>query len=275
MRRLFQHKLAAIGFVIVLLVVAMAITSFFWTPYDPYEQDYSVVMVGPGAHGHLLGTDLLGRDMLSRIMYGARYTLFIGLVTTSIAVLVGTFLGVTSGYMGGAYDMAVSRFLDVVMALPDIILALAIAATLKPGLVSVIVSVGAVGWRGFARLVRAETLKLKEHQYIEAARAYGAGTGRIIVKHVLPNLMPTIIVYISLYTPVAILIAAALSFLGIGLQPPSPEWGLFISSGRTYLSVAWWISTVPGIFLMLLVLGLNFLGDGLRDALDPRLRGVM
>ena len=275
MRRLFQHKLAAMGFVIVLLVVAMAITSFFWTPYDPYEQDYSVVMVEPGAHGHLLGTDLLGRDMLSRIMYGARYTLFIGLVTTSIAVLVGTFLGVTSGYMGGAYDMAVSRFLDVVMALPDIILALAIAATLKPGLVSVIVSVGAVGWRGFARLVRAETLKVKEQQYIEAARAYGAGTGQIIVKHVLPNLMPTIIVYISLYTPVAILIAAALSFLGIGLQPPNPEWGLFISSGRTYLSVAWWISTVPGIFLMLLVLGLNFLGDGLRDALDPRLRGVM
>ncbi|MFC2105821.1 ABC transporter permease [Candidatus Bipolaricaulota bacterium] len=275
MRRLFRHRLAAIGLVIVILVIAMAITSFFWTPYDPFEQDYSVVMVRPGAHGHLLGTDFLGRDMLSRVMYGARYTLFIGLVTTSIAVLVGTFLGATSGYLGGAYDMVISRFLDVVMALPDIILALAIAATLKPGFVSVIASVGAVGWRGFARLVRAETLKLKEQQYIEAARACGAGTGRIILKHVLPNLVPTIIVYASLYTPVAILVAAALSFLGIGLQPPSPEWGLFISSGRTYLSFAWWISTMPGIFLMLLVLGLNFLGDGLRDALDPRLRGVV
>jgi len=275
MRRLFRHKLGVLGLVTVMLVIALTITSFFWTPFDPFKQDYSVVMVKPGTHGHLLGTDQLGRDMLSRIMYGARYTLFIGLVITLLAVVVGTFLGVTSGYLGGVYDMAVSRFLDVIMAMPDIILALAIAATLKPGLISVIASVGAVGWRGFARLVRAETLKIKEQQYIEAAAAYGSGTGRIILKHVLPNLIPTIIVYSSLYTPVAILVAAALSFLGIGLQPPSPEWGLFISSGRTYLSFAWWISTLPGIFLMLLILGLNFLGDALRDALDPRLRGVL
>lgn len=275
MRRLFRHKLGVLGLVTVMLVIALTITSFFWTPFDPFKQDYSVVMVKPGTHGHLLGTDQLGRDMLSRIMYGARYTLFIGLVVTLLAVVVGTFLGVTSGYLGGVYDMAVSRFLDVIMAMPDIILALAIAATLKPGLISVIASVGAVGWRGFARLVRAETLKIKEQQYIEAAAAYGSGTGRIILKHVLPNLIPTIIVYSSLYTPVAILVAAALSFLGIGLQPPSPEWGLFISSGRTYLSFAWWISTLPGIFLMLLILGLNFLGDALRDALDPRLRGVL
>ncbi|MCK4959042.1 MAG: ABC transporter permease [Planctomycetes bacterium] len=275
MKRLFQHKLAVLGLVIVIMVIALAITSFFWTPFDPLEQDYSVVMVRPGTHGHLLGTDDLGRDILSRIMCGARYTLFIGLVITLLAVLVGTFLGVTSGYFGGVYDMAISRFLDVIMAMPDIILALAIAATLKPGLISIIASVGAVGWRGFARLARAETLKLKEQQYIEAAVAYGSGTGRIILKHVLPNLMPTIIIYSSLYIPVAILVAAALSFLGIGLQPPTPEWGLFIAHGRTYLSFAWWISTVPGIFLMLLILGLNFLGDGLRDALDPRLRGVV
>jgi peptide/nickel transport system permease protein len=266
MRRLSRHKLAVLGLALVLMVVALAIASFFWTPFDPFEQDYSVLMVRPGTQGHLLGTDDLGRDILSRIMYGARTTLFIGLIITLLAVLIGTFLGVTSGYLGGAYDMVVSRFLDVIMALPDIILALAIAATLKPGLISVIASVGAVGWRGFARLARAETLRLKEQQYIEAAVGYGAGTGRILLKHVLPNLVPTIIVYSSLYTPVAILVAAALSFLGIGLQPPSPEWGLAISSGRSYL---------PGIFLMLLVLGLNFLGDGLRDALDPRLRGVV
>jgi peptide/nickel transport system permease protein len=275
MRRLFRHKLAVLGLVMVMLVIALAITSFFWTPFDPFEQDYSVIMVRPGAQGHLLGTDDLGRDILSRIMYGSRYTLFIGLVITLLAVLVGTFLGVTSGYLGGAYDMVISRFLDVIMAMPDIILALAIAATLKPGLISVIASVGAVGWRGFARLARAETMKLKEQQYIEAAVASGSGTSRIMLKHVVPNLVPTIIVYSSLYTPVAILVAAALSFLGIGLQPPSPEWGLAISQGRTYLSFAWWISTSPGIFLMLLVLGLNFLGDGLRDALDPRLRGVV
>lgn len=275
MRRLLRHKLGILGLLIVLSVIVLAIVGMFWTPYDPFEQNYEVLMVPPGTEGRLLGTDDLGRDILSRIMYGAHYTLFIGAVITGIAVFVGTLLGVTSGYIGGIYDMAISRFLDVIMALPDIILALAIAATLKPGLMSIIVSVGAVGWRDFARLARAETLKLKEQQYIEAARAYGLGVGGIIVKHVLPNLIPTIIIYSSLYTPVAILIAAALSFLGIGLQPPTPEWGLLIAQGRTYLSYAWWISTIPGIALMLLILGLNFLGDALRDALDPRLRGMV
>ncbi|MEM3658758.1 MAG: ABC transporter permease [Candidatus Hadarchaeum sp.] len=252
--------------------MAITITGIFWTPHDPFKIDYSEVLVPPGLGGHLLGTDALGRDVLSRILYGARFTLLIGLTITSVSIVIGTIIGMTCGLLGGIYDLAVSRLLDVVLALPDILIALAIAAVLKPGLTSVLIAVSAVGWRDFARFARAETLKWKEYGFVEAARAYGTSFWRILFHHILRNLLPIILIYSSLYAPGAILTASALSFLGIGLQPPTPEWGVLISEGKLYLVFAWWVATFPGIVLMMLVLGLNFIGDAFRDTLDPRAR---
>ncbi len=275
LKRFLRHKLGVIGLVMVVLVVLVGIFGESIAPYDPIKQDYRAIITPPFAKDHWLGTDQLGRDLFSRILCGARYTLIIGVAITAVEVLIGVLLGLTSGFFLGWWDTLVMRIVDVTLAIPNLVFALVIASIQKPGLTSVIIAVGAVGWRGFARIVRGETLKIREQDYIEAARAFGATNFRILWRHILPNLLPIVIVYASLYIPRAILTAASLSFLGLGVQPPAPEWGLLIASGRSYIDEAWWIATFPGLTLMFTVLGFNFLGDGLRDVLDPRLRRII
>lgn len=274
-KRFFRHKLATIGLGIIAFVLFIGIFGKYISPFNALTQDFTSLMVPPFTHGHYLGTDQLGRDILSRIFSGAFYTLLIGIAITVIDLVIGGLLGMVAGYFGGYWDAIITRLIDITLSIPDIIFALVIASIGKPGLVGVIIAISAVGWRGFARIVRGETLKIKNQEYISAARACGASDFRILIKHVFPNLLSITMVYASLYIAKSILTAAALSFLGLGIQPPTPEWGLMISSGRSYIGEAWWIATFPGLALMFTILGFNFLGDGLRDTLDPRLKGVI
>jgi len=273
LQTLYQNKLAMAGLLIVTILVVCAAFAPLIAPHDPVEQDYSSTLLPPLSKNHVLGTDALGRDILSRIIYGTRYALLIGVAVVSIEVFIGMLLGLTAGFYGGFIDNILMRLYDVMLAIPTIVLALAIAGALGGGIINMIIAIGVSGWREFARLARGTTLSIKENTYVESARSIGASDFRIIVKHILPNLLGPVIVFVSLYIPFAILWAAALSFLGLGAQPPLPEWGAIISGGRDYLSTAWWIATFPGLAIMFTVLGFNFLGDGLRDALDPRLRG--
>jgi len=274
-KRFFRHKLATIGLGIIAFVLFIGIFGKYISPFNALTQDFTSLMVPPFTHGHYLGTDQLGRDILSRIFSGAFYTLLIGIAITVIDLVIGGLLGMVAGYFGGYWDAIITRLIDITLSIPDIIFALVIASLGKPGLVGVIIAISAVGWRGFARIVRGETLKIKNQEYISASRACGASDFRILIKHVFPNLLSITMVYASLYIAKSILTAAALSFLGLGIQPPTPEWGLMISSGRSYIGEAWWIATFPGLALMFTILGFNFLGDGLRDTLDPRLKGVI
>lgn len=272
LKRLKRHKLAVAGFILIILLILVAIFAPFISPYDPLRQNYGALLLSPSAK-HPLGTDDLGRDMLSRIIYGTRYALLIGVVIVMIETAIGVTLGLIAGYYGGIVDAAIMRFVDIMLSLPVLVLALAIAGALGGGLLNVILAIGVVGWVMFTRLLRGEVLSARASVYVEAARVIGASNIRILASHILPNTIAPIIVLATLSIPDAILTSAALSFLGIGAQPPTPEWGLILSSGRSYLSTAWWIATFPGLAIMLTVLGFNFLGDGLRDALDPKLRG--
>lgn len=275
LKRFLKHKLATVGLGIIFFVFVIGIFGKFIAPFDPLSQDFTSLMIPPFTNHHYLGTDQLGRDILSRILCGTFYTLLIGVAITVVDLVIGGLLGMVAGFYGGYWDAIITRIVDITLSIPTIIFALVIASIGKPGLIGVIIAISAVGWRGFTRIVRGETLKIRNQEYIEAARASGASNFRILLKHVLPNLLPITMVYASLYIARAILIAAALSFLGLGIQPPTPEWGLLISSGRSYLDEAWWIATFPGLALMFTILGFNFLGDGLRDTLDPRLKGVI
>jgi len=217
-----------------------------------------------------MGTDDLGRDILSRILYGSRYALLIGVAVVLLELAIGASLGFVAGYFGGKIDTIIMRVVDMVLAIPTLILAIAIAGAFGGGLWVMILAIAVAGWGEFSRLVRAQVLSLKELTYVEAVRALGAGNVRIIFRHILPNSMGPVLVYTTLYMPTAILWSAALSFLGLGAQPPTPEWGSIIADGRSFISYAWWIATFPGLAIMLTTLGFNFVGDGLRDALDPR-----
>lgn len=274
-KRFLRHKLATVGLGIIAFVLFIGIFGKYISPFNALTQDFTSLMVPPFTHGHYLGTDQLGRDILSRIFSGAFYTLLIGIAITVIDLFIGGLLGMVAGYFGGYWDAIITRLIDITLSIPDIIFALVIASIGKPGLAGVIIAISAVGWRGFARIVRGETLKIKNQEYISASKACGASNFRILIKHVFPNLLSITMVYASLYIAKSILTAAALSFLGLGIQPPTPEWGLMISSGRSYIGEAWWIATFPGLALMFTILGFNFLGDGLRDTLDPRLKGVI
>lgn len=274
-KRFLRHKLATVGLGIIAFVLFIGIFGKYISPFNALTQDFTSLMVPPFTHGYYLGTDQLGRDILSRIFSGAFYTLLIGIAITVIDLFIGGLLGMVAGYFGGYWDAIITRLIDITLSIPDIIFALVIASIGKPGLVGVIIAISAVGWRGFARIVRGETLKIKNQEYISASKACGASDFRILIKHVFPNLLSITMVYASLYIAKSILTAAALSFLGLGIQPPTPEWGLMISSGRSYIGEAWWIATFPGLALMFTILGFNFLGDGLRDTLDPRLKGVI
>ena len=239
-------------------------------PYRPLEMDYHHPL-GPPSAAHWLGTDLFGRDILSRLLHGGRLTLLIGFIAVAISSSIGVVLGLISGYYGGWVDTAIMRIIDMLLALPRILLALCVVALLGRGLTNVMVAVGISGISGYARLVRGSVLSAREQVYVEAARAVGCPHRRIMFRHVLPSVVAPVIVLATLDVAGAILSASSLSFLGLGAQPPDPEWGLMLHEGRTYLRQAPWITMVPGLAIMLTVLSINILGDGLRDALDPRL----
>ncbi len=270
-RRLGRQRGAVIGLVILGGLALMALGAPWLSPRDPIRTAAREALQPPGPR-FVLGSDQFGRDVASRVLHGARISLTVGLIAVSIAVALGTPLGLVSGYYGGRLDALIMRIMDVLLAFPGILLALAIVSVLTPGLTNVMIAVGLSAVPTYARLVRASVLSARENLYVEAARALGGRDLGILVRYILPNVVAPLIVTATLGLGTAILSAAALGFLGLGSQPPQPEWGRMLSEGRDYLREAWWISTFPGLGIMLTVLAMNLLGDGLRDLLDPRLR---
>lgn len=266
------HRLAAAGAAIVALLVVVGIGGPWIAPYDPLAQDLSVGLRPPSL-AHWFGTDSVGRDILSRVLYGARISLLVGVASQAIAFSLGVALGVVSGYYGGRIDNLVMRLADVTLAFPTLLLLIAITAAFQPGLTVVFVAIGVVGWAGMARLVRSQALVVRELDFVQAARALGMGDLRLLVRHVLPSCLAPAVIAVTLGMASAILLEAALSFIGLGAQPPTPSWGSMIADGRDFLRTAPWISLFPGLAIGLVVLGFNLFGDGLRDAMDPRLRG--
>jgi peptide/nickel transport system permease protein len=268
-RYLLFNPLNLIGVLIVLLVLFLAIFGALLTPYSPTSPDYSSMLSGP-SHVHLFGTDFIGDDIFSRILAGARLSIGTATAVLGIAVVVGLTLGAIAGVGGGWVDEIIMRISDMFLAFPALILALAIAATLGPGLGSAIIALAVAFWPWYTRLLRGQVLSLKHREYVEAARALGVSDVGIMWRHILPNALSPIVIEMSLDMGYAVLDIAALSFIGLGAQPPSPEWGAMIVAGRDYLRTAWWTCAFPGIALTLAVLGFNLVGDGLRDVLDPR-----
>jgi peptide/nickel transport system permease protein len=271
LRRLRKSKLATLGLSIMLALVVMALIAPALAPYDPVLIDPRSALQSPNRQ-HLFGTDQLGRDIFSRVLSGTYISLTIGLISVSIASLLGVTIGLISGYYGGWIDSLLMRIIDVMLAFPGILLALAVISMLGPSLTNLMIAVGVSSVPTYARLTRGSVLSAREEVYVEAARATGTPNSRILVQHILPNVVAPIIVTATLGVGAAILWAAALSFIGLGSQPPTPEWGRMISEGRQYMRTQWWISTFPGLAIMITVLAMNILGDGLRDILDPRLK---
>lgn len=272
-RRLLQSKVGRAGLIIIILLLIVAAIAPVLAPYDPFETNILFRYKAPSSE-HLLGTDGMGRDILSRIIYGSRISLQVGLISVALALILGVSFGLIAGYYGGKLDMLIMRFMDIMLAFPSILLAIAIVAILGPQLKNAMLAIGIINVPRFARIVRSSVLSIKESEYISAARALGAGDLRIIFKHLLPNAMAPLIVQTTLSIATAILEAAALSFLGLGAQPPSPEWGAMLSDARSSLQKAPWVATFPGLAIIFGVLGFNLLGDGLRDALDPKMKNV-
>lgn len=270
-RRLLRHRLAVAGMLIVGGMVLVALLARPLAPYDPIAQNLGNAFQ-PSSREHPLGTDEFGRDILSRIIFGARVSLLVGVVSVGIGLLAGALSGLIAGYAGGVVDVSISGVMDVLLAVPGVLLAIAIVATLGPGLFNVMVATGISSVPVFARLARGSVLAIKETEFVEAVRALGGTTGRVLFRHILPNIAAPLVVMASLHMASAILTAAGLSFLGLGAQPPTPEWGAMLARGREYLRSAPHIATYPGIAILFAVMGFNFLGDGLRDALDPRLK---
>ncbi len=270
-RRLLRHRGALVGLIILGALALMAMGAPWLSPRDPIKTAPRTALQPPGA-GYWLGSDQLGRDVASRVVHGARISLTVGLIAVTIAVVVGAPIGLVAGFYGGRLDSFVMRVMDVLLAFPGILLALAIVSVLTPGLTNVMIAVGLSAVPTYARLVRGSVLAARENLYVEAARALGTRDPSILARYILPNVVAPLVVTATLGLGTAILASAALSFLGLGSQPPQPEWGRMLSEGRDYLREAWWISTFPGLGIMLTVLGMNLLGDGLRDVLDPRLK---
>jgi ABC-type dipeptide/oligopeptide/nickel transport system permease subunit len=271
-RTILRHRLSIIGIIIIAAILAMAIFAPFLAPYDPNKQSLYKVLKGP-SKTHWLGTDNLGRDLLSRVIYGARVSMYVGLVATAFSALIGILIGLIAGFRGGMIDNVIMRITDTFMCFPFLIFVLAMAAALGPGINNVILSICFLGWTGFARIVRGQVLLVRELPYIEAARAVGMSRSRIMFKHVLPNCLAPVIVAASITIGAAILTESSTAFLGLGVQPPTASWGKELRVGYTYLERVPLFSIAPGLMIALAVLAFNFLGDGLRDALDPRLRG--
>ncbi|MGH2453218.1 MAG: nickel transporter permease [bacterium] len=271
--RALANPLSLAGLLIIGLLLLVALVAPWLAPYDPIQTNVPRRLEAPSGE-FLFGTDQLGRDILSRILYGSRISLRIALLAAVIATLIGAPLGLISGYFRGRVDDLLMRVTDMFMAFPRLILAMAIAAALRPTLENVIIAISLAAWPAYARLARSVTLGLREENFVEAARALGASPLRILTRHVAPGVISPLVIQVSLDMGGIILTAAGLGFIGFGAQPPTPEWGVMISEGRTYITGQWWLSTFPGIAISLVVLGFNLLGDGIRDILDPRLRSV-
>jgi peptide/nickel transport system permease protein len=274
MKRLLRNFAFAFGAILTILLVTVALTAPLLSPYDPNVQDTSRRLEAPSKE-HLLGLDDLGRDVLSRIIWGARVSLRVGFSVVFLASIIGVTLGAISGYYGGWFETVIMRVTDIFLAFPGILLAIAMVAVLGPSVNNVIIALVIQGWVGYARLGRGQVLKVREMEYVTAAKALGAKSPRVILRHVLPNVVNPVIVMATLGLAGAILSEAALSFLGLGVQPPTPSWGAMLTSGRRYLGEANHLAYFPGAAIMLAVMGLNFLGDGLIDALDPKYRKEM
>ena len=270
-RRLRRNKAALVGMTVVVLLVVVAVLSPVLAPYDPNQTNMTQRLKGPSS-AHPLGTDNFGRDMLSRVIYGSRISLYVGFVAVGIGAIFGGILGAICGYYGGRLDNFIMRCMDVLLAIPQIILAIAIVGALGTSLLNLMIAVGISQLPRYARVVRASALTVRGQEFVEAAKAVGASDARIIVENILPNCMAPIIVQSTLGVAQAILSAAALSFLGLGIQPPTAEWGSMLSSGRQFLRQAPYLTFFPGLAISIVVLALNIFGDGLRDSLDPKLR---
>lgn len=269
-RKFKKQKTALVALAFICLLAIIAVISYQVVPYGINEYDYSAIMQGPSAK-HIFGTDEFGRDLFSRILCGTRISLSVGLLSVSIGAILGTILGLLGGYYGGLLDACIMRVCDVLFAFPGIILAIAIVAILGSGLYNVVIAVAVFSTPTFARLVRSTTLSLKSSVFVQAARNIGSSDRRILFRHILPGAIPNIIVQYTMSIGNSILTASSLSFLGMGAQPPTPEWGLLLSNGRNYMMSSWHITFFPGLAIFLTVLSFNLLGDGLRDALDPKL----
>ncbi len=270
-RHVLRNPLSLSGLIIIFLLILLAILAPFIAPYDPFATDPLQKLQPPSAE-HLMGTDGLGRDILSRVLYGTRISLWIAILILVTAGIFGTVVGIVAGYAGGFLDNILMRVTDIFMAFPRLILAMAIAAALGPSLTNVVIAISFGAWTVFARLARSRAIAVREEDFVEAARALGAGNLRILFKHILPMALSPVIVQATLSMGGIILTAAGLGFLGFGAQPPTPEWGVMVSDGRNFMPHGWWVSTFPGLAIMITVLGFNLLGDGIRDILDPRMR---
>lgn len=273
--RLLRNGIAVAGLVLILLYVFISVISFFYLPFDPLAMDAKQILQSPSfSTGHVFGTDEFGRDILSRIMKGTSVSFIISISATSLGAVIGIFMGVWAGYLGGKADNIIMRFADILFSFPSLLLAIFIMAILGEHTYNVVLAIGIVYIPQFARISRGAIIALKGNEFIRAAKSNGAGRSYILVHHLLPNITAPLIVQISLSLSTAILLESALSFLGLGVQPPNPSWGNMLSSARKVMMFAPWTAVYPGLAIVLLVLGFNLLGDGLRDMLDPRLRNV-
>ncbi|MEC4676303.1 MAG: ABC transporter permease [Nitrospirota bacterium] len=268
--RFRQNNLAVAGGIIVLALFLVAFLAPLISPYDPNEIDRKEILEPPGLR-HPLGTDDLGRDVLSRMIYGSRISLMVGFVAVGISSVIGMILGALAGYYGGWPDRIIMRFIDIMLSIPTFFLILAVIAFIGPSIWNIMIVIGVTSWMGIARLVRAEFLSLKTREYVLAARALGAGDIAIIFRHIMPNSMAPVLISAVLGVASAVLVESALSFLGIGVQPPTPSWGNILTLGKDNIEIAWWLSVFPGLAILITVLGYNLLGEGIRDSIDPRL----
>ena len=266
-----ENRLALVSAIIIGLFILAAVFAPLLTPYTYEEQDVLSRLAAP-SWKHIFGTDEAGRDVFTRMLYGSRVSLMVGLVPTAVSMLFGAALGIIAGYVGGRTDSVIMRVADVMLAFPSMLLAMVIMYTLGEGIINIFIALALVNWASVARIVRAETLKLRETEYVESARVSGVRRGRVMLRHIFPNCIPDIIVLFTLNIPSAILSESSLSFLGIGIRPPQASWGLMVNVGRQYLYTQPWLSLIPGAAIMIIVLAFNFLGDGLRDVLDPHLK---
>jgi peptide/nickel transport system permease protein len=278
LRRLAARRTALFGLLVVVIVVLTAVAAPLLSPFDPVEQDLGDLRLKPpgfrdtGGRLHPLGTDHLGRDLLARVIYGARPALLVGFAAVAISGLIGMAAGLIAGYFGGRLDDVLMRLADIQLAFPFILLAIAVIGVLGPSLQTIIVVIGVSSWVVYARIVRGAVLTLREREFVQAALALGGGDGRVVLRHILPNAFTPWLVVATLDMARVIVIESALSFLGLGVQPPTPTWGGMLADGRVYISTAWWLATFPGLAILITVLGINLFGDGLRDTLDPRLK---
>ena len=268
-QRLLANKAAFAGLIVLLILVFLAVFGPYLSPYDPMAQSLTNRLLPPSST-HLLGSDDLGRDILTRVLYGARITLMMALLVAVIAGPIGLIVGASAGYLGGWIDIVAMRVVDIFLSFPSLILALAFVAALGPGIENAVIAISLSAWPPIARLARAEALTVRKSDYIAAARIQGASAGRLILRHVMPVCLPSVVIRITLNMAGIILTAAGLGFLGLGAQPPSPEWGAMLASGRQFMLTSWWLAAAPGAAIMLVSLAFNLLGDGLRDVLDPR-----